>query len=205
MKRTMIGFIVLSMSFAFLVTACRSGPEPAAQPVQAAPTVTVWEAAMPPWVMDRQANPPENVFQGIGVATVELQSAANGLAESRARIALAQQMSTHVRNMVVEHTGASETSREMTQFYETVSRLLTEAHLRGTHPITRTYPAGVGFFQGWSVVSFARADANRAMADATSESLHVLSPERQAAVRALGNMDAAFNNTPQIPAPIVNE
>ena len=201
-KRGMAVLTALAVSLAFLATSCVT--QPVAQGRQPAPAM-VWEAAMPPWVMERQDRPPENMFQGIGVATMQTSSAAQGLAEARARIALAQQMSTHVRNMVVEHTGASETAPDITQFYETVSRLLTEAHLVGTHPTTRPYRTGVGTYQGWSVVAFARADANRAMADATNAALGVLAPERQAAVRALGNMDAAFNNQPQIPAPIVSD
>ena len=186
MKRTAIVFITLAVSLSFLLVSCSSGPQQQQQQHQRT-------ATEPDWVLQRQDYPPENMFQGIGTARVNNNSMSRTMAEARARVSLAQQMSSVVRNMIIDFTGASESEPDIVQYMENVSRLLAEAHLQGTHPTIRSYNVGPNTFEGWAVMTFARADANRVMANAANQAVAALAPHRQEALRGLRDMDRAFD------------
>ncbi|MCL2380221.1 MAG: hypothetical protein FWC64_01345 [Treponema sp.] len=186
MKRMSV-FVAVAVAAAFAITACRSAPTGEDQ----------WAAAEPPFVQQAQANPDE-VYVGIGTGRAMSMNAARQMAENRARVSIAQQMNSSVRNMITDYTGTSELEPAMLQFFETVSRTLTEVELRGTRPDTRTRRDG-NTFEAWTVITISKSDAHSTIANAAA-SAHMLAPHASAALWSLDRMDAAFEqrDTPAI-------
>jgi len=180
MKRV-FGFVVLAAAVGFAVS-CASAPSGG--------DAQQWQAAEPPFVQEAQFNPPEDAYVGIGNGRAMTLNAARQMAENRARVSIAQQMNSSVRNMITDYTGTSEIEPAMLQFFETVSRTLAEAELRGTRPFTQTFREG-NTFEAWTVMTLAKSDAHGTIADAAA-SAHMLAPHASAALWSLDRMDAAF-------------
>ena len=151
-----------------------------------------WQVVEPPFVQQAQLNPPEDAYIGIGNGRAMTLNAARMMAENRARVSIAQQMNSAVRNMITDYTGTSELEPAMLQFFETVSRTLAEADLRGTQPDTRTFRDG-NAYEAWSVMTLSRSDAHGTIANAAA-SAHMLAPHASAALWSLDRMDAAFEH-----------
>jgi len=180
MKRTVIATLAAATVF-FAASCATPGPAPAA---------TQPQALEPEFVLAAQSNPPEDAYVGIGNGRAGTMNAARQMAENRARVSIAQQMNSAVRNMITDYTGTSEIEPAMLQFFETVSRTLAEAELRGSRPYTRTFRDG-NTFEAWTVMTLAISDAHSTMAAAASAA-HTLAPHASAALWSLDRMDAAF-------------
>ena len=181
MKRTF--FVTLIVAAAFIAASCATpGPVAggAAQP----------QAVEPEFVLAAQSNPPEDAYVGIGNGRAMTLNAARQMAENRARVSIAQQMNSAVRNMITDYTGTSEIEPAMLQFFETVSRTLAEAELRGSRPYTRTFRDG-NTFEAWTVMTMSKSDAHGTIANAAA-SAQMLAPHASAALWSLDRMDAAF-------------
>jgi len=181
MKRTFV--VTLVIAVAFIATSCATGPGAQASPQR--------EDITPDFVAQAQDNPPGDAFLGIGTGRAMTQNASRSMAENRARVSLAQQMDSSVRNMVTDYTGTSEIEPAMLQFFETVSRTLAEANLVGTRPNTRTFRVG-NSYESWTVMTLSTSDAHRAIAHA-SEAQRALAPHASASMWGLDRMDALFD------------
>ena len=178
MKRTMVfGIFVLTM--AIIAAGCASGPDASRR-----------VANDPDWVLEAQLNQPEDAFLGVGTATLGTENAARQAAENRARVSLAQQMISVVRNMIEDYTGASEMESATLQFFQTVSRTLSEARLTGSRPITRSYKVGSSF-EAWTVMTLGTSQAQKEIISAV-ESARILAPHFDANFTAQESMDAAL-------------
>jgi len=177
--------VALTVAVGLIASSCGTGP--AAQQQQAAP---LREDITPDFVAQAQDHPPGNAFLGIGTGSALTQAASRSMAENRARVSLAQQMNSSVRNMIIDYTGTSEIEPAMLQFFETVSRTLAEANLVGTRPNTRTFRVGSSY-ESWTVMTLTTSDAHRAIANA-SEAQRALAPHATAALWGLERMDALF-------------
>jgi hypothetical protein len=191
MKKAVVA-VLAAVAASFVVAGCATGAPQQAQQQQ-------WAAIEPPFVQAAQANPPEDAFIGIGTGRALTANAAQTMAANRARVAIAQQMNSSVRNMITDYTGTSEIEPAMLQFFETVSRTLSEATLVGSVPNTQTFQADGGGFEAWTVMTMPRANANAMIANA-SQSAAALAPHANAALWAEDRMDAAFaqRDTPTV-------
>jgi len=181
MKRTFV--VTLAVAMVFIATSCASAPAGGGATAQR-------QAVEPDFVLEAQFNPPEDAYVGIGTGRAATLNAARQMAENRARVSITQQMNSSVRNMIRDYTGTSEIEPAMLQFFDTVSRSLAEANLRGTRPRTQTFQVG-NQFEAWTVMTLATNDAHSAIASA-SASAHALAPHINAALWSLESMDAAF-------------
>ena len=182
MKRTSV-FVVCAVMSVFFAASCTSG-------AAATQSVNTMQAAEPQFVQDALNNPPEDAYVGIGTGSAMTMNAARQMSENRARVAISQEINSTVRNMITDYTGTSEIEPAMLQFFETVSRTLAEAELRGSRPYTRTFRDG-NTFEAWTVMTLAISDAHSTMAAAASAA-HTLAPHASAALWSLDRMDAAF-------------
>jgi len=184
MSRTLFA-VAMTLALGLIATSCATGS--AAPQQQAAPQR---EDITPDFVAQAQDNPPGDAFLGIGTGSAMTQAASRSMSENRARVSLAQQMNSSVRNMVIDYTGTSEIEPAMLQFFETVSRTLAEANLVGTRPNTRTFRVG-NSYESWTVMTLSTSDAHRAIAHA-SEAQRALAPHASAAMWGLERMDTLF-------------
>lgn len=182
MKKTTLVLFAMTAFIAIMVIACAGRPQPAPQRV----------AVEPDWVLAMMNNQAADMFLGTGTGTFETAHAARSSAQARARAALALQMNSLIRNRIIDYTGASEAEPGMLQFFEDTSRILTQAHLAGIQFTTQTYRLGPRSYEGWSVATFASADAIRAMANAIIQAEEALATHHRAAMRAVASMDDDF-------------
>ncbi|MDR1909645.1 MAG: LPP20 family lipoprotein [Spirochaetaceae bacterium] len=142
-------------------------------------------------------NPPiaEDAIYGVGAARMQTAQASLTMAESRARVSLAQQINTRVQNMITDHMSGSEGSNlAMTNFQESISRSLAQATLSGAQIIRRQQTSDGTY---WALASIPTSAAKQQAIAIIGEN-----PNRALAQRALGEMDDAFSalyNTPPVP------
>jgi hypothetical protein len=177
--------LLAAAALVLAVSGCGSAPAPAAAPV---PVVE----DLPDFVL----NPPvaEDAIYGVGAARMQTTQASLSMAESRARVSLAQQINTRVQNMITDHMSGSEGSDQaMSNFQESISRSLAQATLSGAQTIRRQQTKDGTW---WALVSISTSAAKQQAIAVIGEN-----PNRALAQRALGEMDDAFSsyNTPPVP------
>jgi hypothetical protein len=178
MKKLTIALVVLA---ALLVVSCGSAPAPVLQ-----------AADLPDFVL----NPPiaEDAMYGVGAAKMATTPESLQMAESRARVSLAQQINTRVQNMITDYMSGSEGTDQMNNFQESISRSLAEANLSGAQVVKREQTKDGTW---WVMVSIPTSAAKQAAIAKIGEN-----PNKALADRALGAMDTAFaasNNPPLTP------
>jgi hypothetical protein len=134
--------------------------QPAAAGSTAAPAAQN-DPNMPEWLNDF---PPEDALWGFGTAKQSTDNMSMTMAESRARVSIAQQLSTMVQNMITDYTRDAGTSGSQASIslQENVSRSLAEAKLTGAKPIKK-WKAPDGTW--WFLVEYKKADAAKQAAD----------------------------------------
>jgi hypothetical protein len=116
----------------------------------------------PDWVDEL---PPEDAFWGIGSAKLQNESLAQQAATSRARRAVAEQLSVLVQGMLTDYAREAGTLNDSTslQLVESVGRDVVSNQLSGAAPNARKrMPDGTW----WVRVSLQKADAKKAAASA---------------------------------------
>jgi len=111
---------VVAAAVAALVLGCASGQK----------SVVLTESSMPDWINEV---PPEDMVYGIGFADNAQVSLRMTMAEQRARVNIAQQLSSRVQSMVSDYSreaGGIDNTAAL-QFQEAVSRQLAQADLSG--------------------------------------------------------------------------
>jgi hypothetical protein len=134
--------------------------QPAAAGSTAAPAAQN-DPNMPEWLNEF---PPEDALWGIGSAKQSTDNLAMTMAENRARVSVAQQLSSLVQNMITDYSRDAGTagSQASISLQESVSRSLAEAKLTGAKAIKRWKgPDGTW----WYLVEYKKADALKQTAD----------------------------------------
>ena len=150
MKKLLLSFSL--MAAILMIMACTSAPAPA--PAAAVPANT------PEWLNDF---PPEDVIWGIGTALQSSESMSMTTAEARARVAVARQLNTKVQAMFTDYNldAGNVRNQANASLQEDVSRLLTNADLKGARPIKR-WKAPDGTW--WYLVEYKKSDAKNQVA-----------------------------------------
>ena len=157
MKKNSV-WIITALIMALVVAGCGSAPAATAP-------VTAQEAALPTapdWVDEL---PPEDALWGIGMAKLQNESLAQQAATSRARRAVAEQLSVLVQGMLTDYAREAGTISDSTsiQLVESVGRDVVSNSLSGAAPNARKrMPDGTW----WIRVSLQKADAKKVAASA---------------------------------------
>ena len=148
MKKTCL--ILLVLSLAFMVMACKSAPT----------STTTGPTTTPEWLNDF---PPEDVLWGIGTAKQSSPSMSMTTAEARARVAIARQMNTKVQAMFTDYNldAGNVSAQANASLQEDVSRQITNMDVSGARPIKR-WQAPDGTW--WYLVEFKKSDAKNTVA-----------------------------------------
>ncbi|MDR1073329.1 MAG: LPP20 family lipoprotein [Treponema sp.] len=121
MKKCVYVLLTAVIALSLTLAGCGSSP---ASPKEAA-------KKLPSFVL----NPPtaEGVVYGVGASTTQEQSLALRQAKERAKVDLANKLSSQVKSMVTDYTRQAGTGQDLTdlRFYESISQSLTNATLRG--------------------------------------------------------------------------
>jgi hypothetical protein len=148
MKKISVLFVVIVV----MALAMGCGSSPASQSGAAAPTAPDWLEEIAP----------EDAFWGIGQAKLQNESLAMETAESRARRAVAMQISVMVQGMLTDYakeSGLAESSRSI-QSIERIGRELVNMNISGATPNARKrMPDGTW----WVRVSVRKADAQKSI------------------------------------------
>jgi hypothetical protein len=153
MKKNSV-WLIVALIAAVVVEGCGSAP---ATTATAAPALTA-----PDWADEL---PPEDAFWGIGIAKLQNESLAQQAATSRARRAVAEQLSVLVKGMLTDYAREAGTLSDSTsiQLVESVGRDLVSNQLSGAAPNARKrMPDGTW----WVRVSLPKADAKKAATSA---------------------------------------
>jgi len=195
MKRAMI-YAVCVMIFLTLslTTVCTSSPNTSAVSAQQ----TQWIGTEPPEVINFMDNPPDGMYQGVGTAIAPTQNLSRQMAEARARLSLAQQITSGIENRILDYSAANELDPAMLQYMNTVTENLTKAELTQTRPVTRTYRVE-NRFESWSMMTMPEDLGNNAAIRAEAAA-RALAPGEEAAKRAVEDMKDSYarRNKPQI-------
>jgi hypothetical protein len=138
-------------------------------------------------------NPPqlEDSLLGIGIAKMSNMNMSRNMAENRARVAISQQLSTHVRNMIDDMASESEGDRStVLNFSQSVSRSLSEANLVGTKVI-ENYVAKDGTF--YCLMSYSIGAAQKLAEDQINFNKSKAEYAAARNIVAQEQMDAAFD------------
>ncbi|MDR2717646.1 MAG: LPP20 family lipoprotein [Treponema sp.] len=167
MKKLSVLFAALII--AALVMGCGSSP---AQQTTAAPAAAAQNnsgtkpasarpSGTPDWFEDM---PPDDAFWGIGRAKLEDESQSLQVATFRARRDVAEQLSTVVQGMLIDHYRQAGTldKPNTTAFIENIGRGLVNANLVGAAPNTRKRMDDGAY---WVRVSLKKADAKKVITD----------------------------------------
>ena len=185
MKKNSV-WIIAAFIAALVVAACGSSAPAAA----AAPPLDA-----PDWIDEL---PPEDAFWGIGIAKLQNESLAQQAATSRARRAVAEQLSVLVQGMLTDYAREAGTLSDSTsiQFVESVGRDVVNTPLSGAVPNARKrMPDGTW----WVRVALQKADAKKVATSAIdSEAARFADFKAQEALKML---DAQLDKTK--PKPLV--
>jgi hypothetical protein len=153
MKKCVYVLITGVIALSLTMTGCGSAPSPAS-PKQAA-------KKLPSFVL----NPPsaEGVVYGVGSSTSQDTSIALRQAKERAKVDLANKLSSQVKAMVTDYTRQAGTGQDVTdlKFFESISQSLTNTTLSGLQdgPVEYTEDGTL-----WIYVKISKADAAQAVA-----------------------------------------
>ena len=145
--------LILGLLMVFLVLGCKSKPS---------------ELELDPNIPDFVANPPKSAdfIYGIGSAKFSNSSAQSmQAADARARTDLATKLSTEVQAMIIDYSRTAGTETNNTavlSFYESISRQLTQATLKGVELEKRERTKDGTY---WSLMRISKKDAAQASAD----------------------------------------
>jgi len=182
--------VVSFLAFAMIFAACKSQPEGVADPT------------MPPWI---NAQPPETLLWGIGVAENAQTQMRMTMADSRARQDLARQIQVLAQGMVVDYAreAGGITNTAVTQFQESVSRQVAQANLQGVVRDTM-WTARDGTL--WMRLRINKADVARAAADSVARAIDTEEARfaEFKAMEALRMMDHQFGQNQPSPQPVRN-
>ncbi|MDR0689489.1 MAG: hypothetical protein LBG08_04390 [Spirochaetaceae bacterium] len=187
--------LILAAALALLVIGCAGspaaasasapGPAAAVSPLAALPGV-------PQFVNDAYVNASEDVLIGIGTYKIGNDTSKMGSAmtfgQTRARVDIARQLQSIIRDMVIDYTAQSELDPSAAlSFQENISQALAKADLRGARVIQSQTQDGLL----WVVMEYSKsAAANDYSAAAAAAKLAV---PAAAAFDALARMENAFD------------
>jgi hypothetical protein len=116
------------------------------------------------------ANPPtaEDAIFGVGSAKMNNSSQAMSAADARARTDISAKLSTQVQAMIIDYSrnAGTDNNQASLSFYESVSRQLTEATLRGVEVVKREQTADGTY---WTLARMSKSEAAQQAADAIQD------------------------------------
>jgi hypothetical protein len=116
------------------------------------------------------ANPPaaEDAIFGVGGAKMNSPNQSLQAADARARTDLSTKLNTEVQSMIIDYNrnAGTENNQASLTFYESISRQLTTAELRGVEVVLREQTADGTY---WTLMKLSKADAARQAADAIGD------------------------------------
>ena len=151
--------LVACAALLFALAGCASKPAPEQAPVSG-PGIQE-DSDWPEFVKVPPVN--SDMIFGVGAAKLSQKSASLNMAQNRARVAIAQKISTTVRNMIDDYSAEVEgDSSAAENFSRSVSRSLTEATLTGTEVIRQEQTKDGTV---WVLMGVSKGDVNKLAAD----------------------------------------
>ena len=175
--------LILGLLVIFFIFDCKSNPS---------------ELEMDPNIPDFVANPPvsDTYLYGMGSARFTNSSSQSlQAADARARADLATKLNTEVQQMIIDYSRIAGTEINQTavlSFYESISRQLTQANLRGVELEKRERTKDGTY---WSLVRISKADAAQVTAEIIESETSRYAEFK--AMEALKMMEAQLNKKPQ--------
>ena len=170
---------VLGLFLVLMVLGCKSKPN---------------QLELDPNIPDFVANPPVSDLYIYGVGSAQFSnnsSQAMAAADARARVDLAAKLRTEVQAMIIDYSRIAGTENNQTAnltFYESISRQLTDATLRGVEVEQRDRSKDGTY---WSLVRISKADAAQVAADIIESEASQYAEFK--AMEALKMMEAQLN------------
>jgi len=113
------------------------------------------------------ANPPTDKDYIFGVGSAKMSSTSQALqaSDARARTDISNKLNTQVQAMIIDYSRTAGTENNQTSaltFYESVSRQLTQANLKGVEVVKREQTADGTY---WTLARISKTDAAQVAAD----------------------------------------
>jgi hypothetical protein len=181
--KKVFGFAAAAVAVALVMAGCASAP---------ATSSSGRLKGVPSFVNEAYSNAAEDVLVGIGPYKIgnDMSKLGSGkvIAETRARADLSRQISTIVKNMVLDYTSSSEVDPDaVISFQENVTQNLSKAELRGAKTVKMDTENGVL----WVVMEYSKSAAEQEVNQAVSAAK--LAVPAAIAFDAVARMETAFS------------